>query len=250
MTSKRWDFRDEDLRRYSVELEHWFCPATAGSSSNGREVFHGGKFTPTPAAQHGFDIEGHAALLRIRSNGFTYAFDLVRRWPHDPAARARRSRGRRSMHRSISRPGRTRARAGGAARRLRARAGTGPGDARARRAREARAERRPLVLLDRGPLRRELRPVPDGQRDRLRARHRDRLVPRRDPRRARRSVTGLDATRRRDRALRVLRHCARPRERSGRSSSAASSTLLDGLLFLLVRTGSGSPCTRSRCSRS
>jgi FAIM1 (Fas apoptotic inhibitory molecule) protein len=76
VTTKRWDFRDEDLRRYSVEIEHAVLTGDRRISVNGREVFHGGKFFDT-GGEHAFDIEGHSARLRIGSTGFAYNYKLV-----------------------------------------------------------------------------------------------------------------------------------------------------------------------------
>lgn len=77
MTTKRWDFRDDDLRRYTVELEHGFWSGKRAISVNGREVIRERRmFGFDMGSQHGFDMEGHAALLRIRTSGMTYAFDL------------------------------------------------------------------------------------------------------------------------------------------------------------------------------
>ena len=76
MAAKRWDFRDEDLRRYSVELEHQVLSGDRRILVNGREVFRGGKFFDT-GSEHPFDVEGHAARLRIGSNGFGYTYTLV-----------------------------------------------------------------------------------------------------------------------------------------------------------------------------
>lgn len=76
MTIKRWDFRDEDLRRYSVEIEHAVLTGDRRISVNGREVFHGGKFFDT-GGEHAFDLEGHSARLRIGSTGFAYNYRLV-----------------------------------------------------------------------------------------------------------------------------------------------------------------------------
>ena len=76
MTAKRWDFRDEDLRRYSVEIEHAVLTGDRRISVNGREVFHGGKFFDT-GGEHVFDLEGHTARLRIGSTGFAYNYTLV-----------------------------------------------------------------------------------------------------------------------------------------------------------------------------
>lgn len=76
MTTKRWDFRDEDLRRYSVEIEHAVLTGDRRISVNGREVFHGGKFFDT-GGEHAFDIDGHSARLRIGSTGFAYNYKLV-----------------------------------------------------------------------------------------------------------------------------------------------------------------------------
>ena len=76
MAAKRWDFRDEDLRRYSVELEHAVLSGDRRIIVNGREVFRGGKFFDT-GSEHPFDVEGHSARLRIGSNGFGYTYSLV-----------------------------------------------------------------------------------------------------------------------------------------------------------------------------
>ena len=76
MTTKRWDFRDEDLRRYSVEIEHAVLTGDRRIIVNGREVFHGGKFFDT-GGEHVFDLEGHSARLRIGSTGFAYNYTLV-----------------------------------------------------------------------------------------------------------------------------------------------------------------------------
>jgi len=45
MTAKRWDFQDEDLRPYSVEVEHNVLSGDRRIIVNGREVFRGGKFS-------------------------------------------------------------------------------------------------------------------------------------------------------------------------------------------------------------
>jgi hypothetical protein len=76
MTTKRWDFRDEDLREYSVEVEHGVLSGDRRILVNGREVFRGGKFSDTGGA-HAFDVDGHSARLHIGSNGFTYAYHLI-----------------------------------------------------------------------------------------------------------------------------------------------------------------------------
>ena len=76
MTTKRWDFRDEDLRRYSVEIEHAVLTGDRRIIVNGREVFHGGKFFDTGGG-HVFDLEGHSARLNIGSTGFAYNYTLV-----------------------------------------------------------------------------------------------------------------------------------------------------------------------------
>lgn len=76
MATMRWDFRDEDLRRYSVELEHRVLSGDRRIIVNGREVFHGGKFFDT-AGEHAFDVDGHSARVRIGSNGFGYTYHLV-----------------------------------------------------------------------------------------------------------------------------------------------------------------------------
>ncbi len=76
MATKRWDFRDEDLRRYSVELEHAVLSGDRRIIVNGREVFRGGKFFDT-GSDHPFDVDGHSARLRIGSNGFGYTYHLV-----------------------------------------------------------------------------------------------------------------------------------------------------------------------------
>jgi hypothetical protein len=76
MATKRWDFRDEDLRRYSVELEHSVVSGDRRIIVNGREVFHGGKFFDT-GSEHPFDVEGHSGRLRIGSNGFGFTYNLT-----------------------------------------------------------------------------------------------------------------------------------------------------------------------------
>jgi hypothetical protein len=76
MTTKRWDFRDEDMRSYSVEVEHAVLSGDRRILVNGREVFRGGKFSDTGGA-HAFDVDGHSARLHIGSNGFTYAYHLI-----------------------------------------------------------------------------------------------------------------------------------------------------------------------------
>lgn len=75
MTTKRWDFRDEDLRRYSVEIEHAVLTGDRRIIVNGREVFHGGKFFDT-GGEHSFDVDGHSARLRIGTTGFAYNYHL------------------------------------------------------------------------------------------------------------------------------------------------------------------------------
>lgn len=76
MTTKRWDFQDEDLRSFSVEVEHNVLSGDRRIIVNGREVFRGGKFSDTGGA-HAFDVDGHNARLHIGSNGFTYAYHLI-----------------------------------------------------------------------------------------------------------------------------------------------------------------------------
>ena len=76
MTAKRWDFRDEDMRSYTVEVEHSVLSGDRRILVNGREVFRGGKFSDTGGA-HTFDVDGHSARLHIGSNGFTYAYHLI-----------------------------------------------------------------------------------------------------------------------------------------------------------------------------
>lgn len=76
MATKRWDFRDEDLRRYSVEVLHSALSGDRRILVNGREVFRGGKFFDT-GSEHAFDVDGHSARLRIGSNGFGYTYQLV-----------------------------------------------------------------------------------------------------------------------------------------------------------------------------
>ena len=76
MTTKRWDFRDEDMRAYTVEAEHNVLSGDRRILVNGREVFHGGKFSDT-GGQHAFDVDGRSARLHIGSNGFTYAYHLI-----------------------------------------------------------------------------------------------------------------------------------------------------------------------------
>lgn len=76
MTTKRWDFRDEDLRSYSVEVEHAVLSGDRRIIVNGREVFRGGKFHDT-GNEHAFDVNGHSARIRIGSNGFSYTYQLI-----------------------------------------------------------------------------------------------------------------------------------------------------------------------------
>ena len=76
MATKRWDFRDDDLRRYSVEIEHAVLSGSRRIVVNGREIYRGGKFGDTNAA-HDFDLEGHNASLRIGTNGFGYTYRLI-----------------------------------------------------------------------------------------------------------------------------------------------------------------------------
>jgi Fas apoptotic inhibitory molecule (FAIM1) len=76
VTAKRWDFQDEDMRQYSVEVEHAVLSGDRRIMVNGREVFRGGKFSDTGGA-HTFDVDGHSARLHIGSNGFTYAYHLI-----------------------------------------------------------------------------------------------------------------------------------------------------------------------------
>jgi len=76
MAARRWDFRDEDLRRYSVEIEHAVLSGDRRIIVNGREVFHGGRFFDT-SGEHAFDVDGHSARLRIGSNGFGYTYQLL-----------------------------------------------------------------------------------------------------------------------------------------------------------------------------
>jgi hypothetical protein len=76
MTAKRWDFQDEDLRPYIVEVEHNVLSGDRRIIVNGREIFRGGKFSDTGGA-HAFDVDGHSARLHIGSNGFTYAYHLI-----------------------------------------------------------------------------------------------------------------------------------------------------------------------------
>jgi len=76
MAANRWDFRDEDLRRYSVELLHQVLSGDRRILVNGREVFRGGKFFDT-GSEHAFDFDGHTGRVRIGSNGFGYTYALV-----------------------------------------------------------------------------------------------------------------------------------------------------------------------------
>jgi hypothetical protein len=76
MAAKRWDFRDEDLHRYAVELEHQVLSGDRRIVVNGREVFRGGKFFDT-GSEHAFDFDGHTGRLRIGSNGFGYTYNLT-----------------------------------------------------------------------------------------------------------------------------------------------------------------------------
>lgn len=76
MAAKRWDFRDEDLHRYSVELEHQVLSGDRRIIVNGREIFRGGKFFDT-GSDHAFDFDGHTGRLRIGSNGFGYTYNLT-----------------------------------------------------------------------------------------------------------------------------------------------------------------------------
>lgn len=76
MAAKRWDFRDEDLHRYAVELEHQVLSGDRRIIVNGREVFRGGKFFDT-GGEHAFDFDGHTGRLRIGSNGFGYTYNLT-----------------------------------------------------------------------------------------------------------------------------------------------------------------------------
>lgn len=76
MAAKRWDFRDEDLHRYAVELEHQVLSGDRRIIVNGREVFRGGKFFDT-GSEHAFDFDGHTGRLRIGSNGFGYTYNLT-----------------------------------------------------------------------------------------------------------------------------------------------------------------------------
>jgi hypothetical protein len=75
MTTQRWEFRDEDLRRYTVEVDHGLWASNHVITFNGREVFSGRRFFDS-GSRHPFDVEGHAAVLRTRSRGLSYAFDL------------------------------------------------------------------------------------------------------------------------------------------------------------------------------
>jgi hypothetical protein len=76
MAAKRWDFRDEDLRKYSVELEHQVLSGQRRILVNGREIFRGGKFGDT-SGTHVFDFDGHSASISIGSNGFGYTYTLT-----------------------------------------------------------------------------------------------------------------------------------------------------------------------------
>jgi FAIM1 (Fas apoptotic inhibitory molecule) protein len=76
MAATRWGFRDEDLRTYSVELEHQVLSGQRRILVNGREVFRGGKFGDT-SGEHAFDVDGHSASISIGSNGFGYTYTLT-----------------------------------------------------------------------------------------------------------------------------------------------------------------------------
>jgi len=76
MAAKRWDFRDEDLRKYSVDLEHQVLSGQRRILVNGREVFRGGKFGDTNS-EHAFDVDGHSAAISIGTNGFGYTYNLT-----------------------------------------------------------------------------------------------------------------------------------------------------------------------------
>ena len=76
MAATRWGFRDEDLRSYSVELEHQVLSGQRRILVNGHEVFRGGKFGDT-SGEHAFDVDGHSASISIGSNGFGYTYTLI-----------------------------------------------------------------------------------------------------------------------------------------------------------------------------
>jgi hypothetical protein len=76
VTTKRWDFRDEDLRRYTVVLEHGTFSGKRVITLNGREVFRGQQLIDT-GSEHRFDFEGHSGVLRVRNAGLRFEFDLL-----------------------------------------------------------------------------------------------------------------------------------------------------------------------------
>lgn len=76
MPTRKWDFRDDDLQRYVVELDHGYWSGLRVVRVNGREVLRAKKLLYT-GSELRFAVDGHECRLTIRSKGLTWAYDLV-----------------------------------------------------------------------------------------------------------------------------------------------------------------------------
>src|SRR5712692_3210084 len=73
--TRRWEFRDVDLHRYTVEVDLGSVTRERTITLNGREVVRGGGRLRS-AGEHRFDFDGHSALLRVGSKGFGLSTEL------------------------------------------------------------------------------------------------------------------------------------------------------------------------------
>lgn len=76
MGRRTWEFRDEDLRRYVVELEHGYWSGRRVVRVNGRETLRAGKLFNSGGEQH-FAFDGHDFRVRIANTGLAYSYDLA-----------------------------------------------------------------------------------------------------------------------------------------------------------------------------
>ncbi len=75
MITKRWDFRDEDLHRYSLVLNVGNLWHERVVTVNAREVVRGGGRLRT-TGEHRFEFDGHSAVLTVSSLGFRLNYEL------------------------------------------------------------------------------------------------------------------------------------------------------------------------------
>lgn len=76
MPTRKWDFRDDNLQRYAVELDHGYWSGLRVVRVNGREVLRAKKRLDTRSELR-FAVDGHECRLSIRSTGLKWAYDLV-----------------------------------------------------------------------------------------------------------------------------------------------------------------------------